>query len=178
MRDVYVRSVKCGQVALQVEHSFTSLLTRSCLRSCTSSTGAPEATASKATIALSLVHPHFRGVIDGHFFSLVDVTDSMDNKLCKLRYVVNLQVWDTGVVDAAGQWEDSRAACLLVTKSHHICLIDGMEFDHGFDLVSIGKFLADRCLFEVSLGFVDSLVCSDCGERVMVKFEASFMLFR
>lgn len=107
MRDVYVRSVKCGYVALQVEHSLTSLLTRSCLRSITGSTGAPEAAASKATIALPVIHPHFRRVVDGQFLSLVDVSDSMGDKFVRLGHVVNLQVRDAGVIDATGQWEHS-----------------------------------------------------------------------
>lgn len=53
-----------------------------------------------------------------------------------------------------------------------------MEFDHGFDLVSVRELLTDRCLFEVFFGFVDSLARSDCGVRIMVEFEASFALLR
>lgn len=178
MWDVFVRSVKRGQVVLQLEHGLTSRSTRNSLRTIAGSAYTAEAAASKVIIVLAAIHPHLGGVVEGQFLSLVDVTDCMGDKSISVGYVVNLQVRDAGVVDAAGQWEDSRAACLLVTESYHICLIDGMKFDHRFDLVSIGEFCANRCLFEVSLGFVNPFVYSDCGVRVMVEFEASFVLLR
>lgn len=47
------------------------------------------------------------------------------------------------MIDAAGGREHSRAACFVITKSNHIRLIDSVEFDDRFDLVSVWRLLTD-----------------------------------
>ena len=104
---VYVRTVKRGQVILAFEHGLTADLTCSSLRASAGSACTLESAIPKDVVPLSARHPHNRVVIDSQFLSLVDVADSMGDEFLNLRYVVNLQVRDTGVVDTTGQWKDS-----------------------------------------------------------------------
>ena len=107
MPRVSVRSVEGSQIALELQHGLTSQLTRSSLPTSARSARTLEAAVSKNMVTASARHPHHRVVVDGQFLSLVDVADGMGNEFPILKYVVDLQVRDTGVVDATGQCEYS-----------------------------------------------------------------------